>query len=209
MDAERMSDERLRALVNGAAFKPGRRGHLVRLDHPIWRRGSGGLLVNQAHLFAAVLVALPPDLRRVGAAALGDRIGLADVLQPLHANLGNLQVDAAGPARHVDAWTPEQPSALFGGSIVKTRRPIAMPRRQVIAGVWCGPCLAHPQPISGLAVGAAFGIALLAQALMLVHPLEIARLHDSPCLRLRTSQQRAHHRRGKEDRALSHRRDIH
>src|ERR1700752_4879441 len=39
-------------------------------------------------------------------AALGFSILLADVLQALHAHTGDLQQDAARPARHVNGWAP-------------------------------------------------------------------------------------------------------
>ncbi len=71
----------------------------VRLfPHPPW-----ALLVFAGRVFA---LGCFTDTPAAVEASLGPGLFFADVLQPLDAHVGDLQQDAAGPARHVDAWIP-------------------------------------------------------------------------------------------------------
>ena len=72
-------------------------------------------------------------------------IGLADVLQALHAHAGDLQGDAAGLARHEDGGAPQQAAAILGGGVVNASVLRDQARRQVVIGVRCGPRFSYPE----------------------------------------------------------------
>ena len=80
-----------------------------------------------------------------GWCALGNAVGLADVLQALNAHGGDLQRDAAGMAGHVDAGAPQQAAAILGCGVVNASVLRDQARRQVVIGVRCGPRFSYPE----------------------------------------------------------------
>src|SRR3990167_8905587 len=153
-------------------------------------------------------------------AALRKRIRFADVLQALHAHACHLQGDAAGLPRHVDAglpWRVGFPAICIAPAYVRFIGPIPRLDRDLLSvaveplnavgdGVVVpalNESLPDPKPVAGLAVGT--GQPRISIALAVMHPRPRGavvaffdlvmgfHLHHPPRLRLRASQQRAHH----------------
>lgn len=165
-------------------FVPGPAGALLVADH----RRTDAYVFPAGAPMGALLAVVGEE------ATLGLGLFFADVLQPLDAHVGDLQQDAAVFAKHVDGRCP------FGHLAVSAIIEVGAVR-QPAADI--GVSLAHPQPISRLAMRAkvigSVGHELRGE---INQPLRGGAFDWSARDRLPAFQDGAHHRRREQDGAF-------